>query len=153
MPEHDEDIPLSHKFLDKEGTEWVLELDVGLIEDIKEQTLIDFDLLLTQPDRLASVFLSEPKKLVEILWVMCEKQATDKKLDPRAFGRRFDRPTLDRAANAIIVAVVNFYPRSSAGRVIAEKLPGLIAKMDRELSEKTRLTISEEKAVSNTPMS
>lgn len=148
------------KFTDSKQDEWVLNLDVGMIEDIKEATSVDLDLLLTDPTKLADVFLSTPKKLVEILYVMCEEQVKEKGMmievegkqvpDARAFGKRFDRPTLDKAADAVIAAVVDFYPRSSAGRVIGAELPGMLKKLDEQVSSKAREMMEQSRELLNT---
>lgn len=124
-------------FKDSAGTEWTLKLSTGVIEDITEVTHVDLDGLVKNPSKFADIILTEPKKLVEILYVLCAEQLETTGLTPRDFGRRFDRATLDEATNALLREVVTFYPRTSAGKVLSEKLPELLAKMDRDIEKKT----------------
>src|SRR5215204_5014710 len=138
------------KFKDSKNDEWDLILNVGMIEDIKEATSVDLDLLLTDPSKLADIFIATPKKLVEILFVICEEQIKERGLEPRDFGKRFDRSTLDSAAEAMIGAVVSFYPRSSVGKVIGEKLPELLRKLDSQIEMKAKEVMEQSKGLLNT---
>lgn len=126
------------KFKDSKGTEWEFNLDVGLIEDIQEKTSVNLDDIMKNPEELAKTIFLEPRKMVEVLYVCCEKQIEERKLTPRDFGRLFNRDTIDNASNAFIEALMLFYPRSSAGRVIGENMPHIIGKLDRDLEKKMR---------------
>jgi len=138
------------KFKDKTGHEWSIDLNVGLIEDIKEATGVDFDLLLNDSEKLATMLFTEPKKLVEVLYVCCADQIHELNITPKEFGYRFDRGAIDKGANALIESLITFYPRASAGRVLAEEMPGLIEKIDQKIAEKMKDHVS--KAYSNIAM-
>jgi hypothetical protein len=139
------------KFTDKESMEWYIDLNVGLIEDLKEATSIDLDEILTKPENIATFLFAEPKKLVGALYVLCRVQCEQNDISPKQFGYRFDRDALDRASNALIESMLTFYPRASAGRVLVEELPALLKKMDEKIGEQAKKSLSE--ALSNTPMS
>lgn len=126
------------KFTDSKGTEWVVTLTVGMIEAIRDDADVNLDSIMTKPEALAETIFAAPKRIVQILWVVCREQAEKLGMDGRAFGFRFDRDTLDRAGEAFLEALVLFYPRSSAGRAIRDQLPALLAKMDREIVTKTQ---------------
>lgn len=136
-------------FKDGTGREWILELSVGLIKKIKKDTGVDFDLFIKDAKRMASIITEEPHKLVECLWVMCEGQATAMSVSPEEFGRLFTRKIIDPAANALLMSVVLFYPRASAGRILAGKMPELLAKMDATITAKT--TSQVQSMLSNMP--
>ena len=129
---------MKHTFTDKIGESWELELNVGLIEDVKEITGVDFDKVLNEPENIATLLFAQPKKLVEVLWVMCKEQADKRNIEPKAFGYRFDRESIDLAANALIGSIISFYPRGLAGRILADQLPEIIEKMDRKIVEKMK---------------
>lgn len=116
--------------------EWNLSLNVGLIEDIKEKSGVDLDLLIQKPEEFSQLLMMQPKKLVELLWCICEEQAKKENIDPRSFGRMFDRTTLDSAGNALIESILDFYPRSSAGRAIRNNLPRILKDMDDQIEMK-----------------
>jgi hypothetical protein len=115
---------------------WDLSLNVGLIEDIKEKSGVDLDLLIQKPEEFSQLLMVQPKKLVELLWCICEEQALKQSIDPRTFGRMFNREVLDSAGNALIESILDFYPRSSAGRAIRNNLPRILKQMDEEIETK-----------------
>lgn len=128
-------------FKDSSGRDWKLKLNYGLILDVKDQTDLDLDALLSNPKVFAEIILANPKKLIELLWVICEEQAKAYDVTPRDFGRMFDRETLDTSTNALIESIVDFYQRSSAGKVIRNKLPEILRKMDDELEKAGKIQV------------
>lgn len=146
-------------FTDGKGTFWRTDLTFGLVEDIQEKIELDLNLLINDPEKFGSLLLQTPKKLVELLWCICERQAMDEGISAKEFGYLFDRATLDKATNAIMESVISFYPRSSVGKAIREKLPRLLEKVDEKLEEETgkiidkSLTEIYSKKVTNSPVS
>lgn len=126
------------KFIDTNQREWEIKLNVGLIEDISEQTGIDLDEMMQEKSNMSKLVFASPRKLVEILYVCCQDQITKIPLTPREFASGFNRESLDSASNAFLEALILFYPRTSAGKVLAEEFPQLLAKMDAEITRKTR---------------
>jgi hypothetical protein len=126
---------------------WDLSLNVGLIEDIKEKSGVDLDLLIQKPEEFSQLLMVQPKKLVELLWCICEEQAKKHEIDPRTFGRMFNREVLDSAGNALIESILDFYPRSSAGRAIRNNLPRILKQMDDEIETKVNRELN--KVLSN----
>ena len=131
------------KFQDKNGTEWRLSLTVGTIEDVKENTEIDFDELIKKPAALAEFMLADHKQLVRVLFVICQDQIEERSMTAKDFGRLFDRTTIDNAQNGLMESIMLFYARTSAGRVIQEQWPALLAKMDSELEKKLKSKMKE----------
>lgn len=120
------------EFIDGKN-KWTVELNVGLIEDLKDKLNVDLDMLLEKPKEMAAHLFEHPKTLVGIMYMVCEDQITERKLTPRQFAKLFNRPTMDLAVNAFIEAIMTFYPRSSVGGVVREKLPTVLAEMDRQM--------------------
>lgn len=125
------------KFKDSAGREWSIEINVGMVEDIQAHGGIDLDVMMTSPEKFMSMLFTAPRKLVEMLYVILEPQATAQNIDGKAFGRLFNRETLDAATDALLESLVLFYQRSSAGKTVGAKLPQILAKMDREIAKRT----------------
>lgn len=138
-------VPARPVFKCKHGHEWNLELTVGAVEDVQRATGFDLDAAIADTSKLIRLFTDTPRKFAEILWVLCEEQANARGVAPEAFGRALTREAIDGAADALLAAIVLFYPRASAGKALAEALPAVLAKMDRETSAAVR------KALSNSP--
>jgi hypothetical protein len=135
-------------FKDREGNEWDLELNVGIVEDIHKVTGVQLDDILQKPEELAEFFQKSPGKLVGMLWVICEPQAVKRGIDASTFGRLFYRDVTDAAVNALLASIVTFYPRTSAGNVLRKKLPQILAKMDQKMEQEA--TIAADKVLSDT---
>lgn len=149
IPEDESVLESVATFKDKKGTEWNLELSVGLIKQIYKDTGMDLDLIVKDAKKLSAIVAEEPKKLAEILWVMCAEQATAENITPEDFGRRLVRDVIDTASNALIKSIILFYPRGSAGQVLAGKLPEILRRMDETI--KTRSIVQVESILSNMP--
>lgn len=131
------------EFTDGTGDKWRINLTVGLIEDIKDEAGVDLDGLMKKPTMLSELVMTEPKQFVMMMYVICKDKCIEKNISARDFGKRFGRETLDASADAFIKALLLFYPRQSGGKVVAENLPALLAKMDKEVEETTRKKIQQ----------
>lgn len=137
----------TNRFEDNKKQEWKMELTVGTVMDLKEEVDIDLDDVIKNPNRIASILAESPQKLVSMFYVVCKDQIEKLKLSPRDFAARFNRETIDKATEAFIAAILLFYPRTSAGNVLTEKLPAMLVKMDKLLVSKA--TEAVEKALSS----
>lgn len=138
------------EFKDTAGRIWQVKLNIGMIEDIQEETDIDLDQVMQEKSKISELIFATPRKLVEILYVICQEQIKQIPLTAREFGRAFDREVLDKAADAFLQSLLLFYPRTSAGKVLAEEFPQLILKMDRQIESETRRKMKE--VFSDTPI-
>ena len=95
------------KFTDSQGRAWVLVVNVGAIKATREA--LDLDLADASPstiDRLAEDFCL----LVDVLWVLCKKQADALGVNSEQFGESLVGDPIDEAASALIKAIVDFFP-------------------------------------------
>lgn len=129
------------EFKDKHGSTWTIELDVGLVEDVQNKTTVNLDDMLEKPEEFASLLQKSPRKLVEMLYILCGDQIEERKIPPEEFGRLFNRETLDNATNALLEAIISFYPRASAGNALRKKLPQILAKMDQRIEKEANLAV------------
>lgn len=130
-------------FTDSKQREWQIDLTVGLVEDVKDKCGVDLDAMLSEPEHFAELLMREPRKLGGLFWCLCEEQALARNVEPRDFGRALNRTAIDSAVDALIKAVIFFYPRASAGRVVAEALPEMLAKMDSGIADSVRKALSD----------
>lgn len=121
------------QFTTPDGIKWKVNFTVGLLLDVEDSTGIDLNKLIEESTKFSEFLTQQPRKLVEMLYALCEGEIKERGINPRDFGRLFDRPTLDNATDAVIEAAVLFFPRLSAGQVISGRLPQILAKMDGDI--------------------
>lgn len=128
-------------FKDNTGREWKLRLTVGVVTDVKRETGVDLGKV-TQADTAWITFLfGDPGRLVAVLWVLCEKQATAVGVTPEDFGHLFDGTTLEAAGEAFAGAIADFFPRSRIAKAIRESLGKILAATDEKaVAELTAMT-------------
>lgn len=138
-------------FLDSKNKVWKLELNYGMIIDLKEKHQIDIDSINSDTKSFAELMHANPKKLVEMFYVICEEQIlqTEVKyiengetktriMNPTDFGRIFTADTLNNAVQALFESVILFYRRTSAGKVLAENVPAIFREVENEIQRRTR---------------
>lgn len=127
------------KYLDSSGLEWELKLTVGRLETLTEHG-IDIENLLSDPNKLATLFLTNPKKICEMLYVMLESQIKARNLTPADFANSIDRETLDVATNSMITEIVCFFQKG-ATTVAQEKVPLLLQQMEEKIQQAMRIRL------------
>lgn len=138
-------------FTDKNGNTWKMELNVGIVNQLKTDAGLDLDECIKKPEKIATILLESPVKLVSVFYVVLEEQIEKRSLSPVDFAKLFDRKLIDAATDAFIAALFLFYPRAAAGAVLADRLPAMLKSMDRQIVKKANIAV--EKALSNMPMS
>lgn len=120
-------------FTDLNGDEWKLRLTVGTLADLRRDAGLDLSRALRSADALAEVLFGDPENLAKALWVLCETQARERNLSPEDFAHRFDGPTIERATEALLAAVADFFPRTRVGQELRENQKKLLEAMDKTL--------------------
>jgi hypothetical protein len=123
-------------FRDADNREWKLRLTVGLLGDVKRDADVDLGAAIKTPQSMAEILYADPANLVRVLWVMVEKQAREAGVTPEEFGHAFDGEAIERAGEALLEAVADFFPRSAIARKIRSELPKLLEAADREMIAK-----------------
>ena len=107
-------------FEDKNGTVWELEVTVGVVKRVRAVLEID----LARLDETLYERLSEdPVLLVDLLWVICEKQARERNITDEQFGESLTGDAIEAATTALLEAVADFFPgpkRSLFQKVISK---------------------------------
>lgn len=109
------------KFLDNENREWSLSVTVGDAKRIKAK--YGLDLL---DHKAVAEIASDPISLVNALWAVCESQAAMRGVTEEDFGRGLAGDAIDYATDALLGAIVDFFPRRQR-----EALKALLARISQ----------------------
>lgn len=109
------------RFDDKHGRHWSIDLSVGLCRQVLKETGVD--LANYHNGKAAQTLWADDTKLVEVLWVLVEEDATKADIGPEEFAKSLNGDVLAKALEAIEVAVLGFTrpDRRELIRQIADK--------------------------------
>lgn len=129
-----------YAFRDSTGREWVLRIDVSQAKRVKARTSVDLVKLIDDNMALLSALLADPIQFVDVLWVLCEREAKDRAITDEMFGAALGGDSLGAATDAFVEALVDFFPdpsrRERMRRLLAkgkEIATEIVAEKDREL--------------------
>jgi len=95
------------KFKDNKGNEWIVPVNSTTVKRVRDVLDIDLvDLNQTTINRL----IEDTVLLVDVLWVLCERQAKSKKVSEEGFAERLVGDPIDAAVDALLEAIANFFP-------------------------------------------
>lgn len=131
---------------DKTGEEWLLEVDNSMLAPLRE---VGFDLsafVVRDPKEESESIqqftaaivdlLTDPEMIGRALWILCEEQIAERKLDDRQFARRWNADSLCCATDAILFALFDHaYRRPALRRMIRERLPRVWADAEAKAIE------------------
>lgn len=114
-------------FTDNEGDQWAVSLTILTLRNVEEET--GEKLLNMFADKLEMLhrISSDYGLLVTILHVVCRKQIDQKGLSCEEFAERFGGDSLADAHNALVQAVIDFFPDQSR----REGLRGMVERLNR----------------------
>lgn len=118
-------------FRDGKGRDWDLRLTVGTLTEVREATGVRLGDAFRDEAALAGLLFADPEQLGRVLWVVCRERAEAAGVTPEDFAAGFDGPALERAVEAFLGSVADFFPRSKVGAKIRESLPAVLEQMDR----------------------
>lgn len=143
---------MTPNFRDPDNREWKLRLTVGGVADVKRDTGVDIGSITQSDTKWIEFLFGDSARLVQVLWVLCEPQATKAGISPEQFGHLFDGPTLEAAGMALAGAIADFFPRSRVAQAIRQSLTKILDAADRKMVamlEEKSSTFSE--PVTNSP--
>lgn len=120
-------------FVDAEKRRWDLTLNVGLVGRLRKDAGVDLG---KAGEGMAAALFADPESLVKALWVLCERQAERQDVTPEQFGYGFDGPSVQRAVDALLEAIIDFFHRSNPAGKMKEKLPSLLKKLEADATAK-----------------
>lgn len=96
-------------FKDASAREWVLEVTVDDIRTVRER--LKYDLVDISEDSINKLY-DDPVLLVDVIWLLCESQATGRKISDVEFGRSLKGDAIEEATAALLEAIADFFPGS-----------------------------------------
>jgi len=105
-----------HKFTDTLGRDWNICVNVGTVRRAKDETGIDILALMDFPKKDGEqtplqVLTADPMKVVGVVAAICEGQLKERGIDAVAFAEAFTGETLEKATDALLEGVVDFFPQ------------------------------------------
>lgn len=112
-----------HKFKDAAGREWELDFSLGMAAKLKDELQVD---VLDGGESLTKL-ATDPYTTANVLYLICEEQATKAGVSDEQFGRLLKGDTIDDATEALLAELVDFFPKRQreALRTMLAKLTGM----------------------------
>jgi len=128
---------------DKKQRKWNVELNGPLLDRIEQLHSVDLSDLDNDP---LQKLRNNPRKLIAVLYLICEKQIQAATIEPEDFAESLPYPP-DEILEAIGEAIVNFFPtgRHTHVREILAKFAQMAAKADEILVAKMTQVFSDQR--------
>jgi hypothetical protein len=95
-------------FKDALQRDWTVSINVLAVKRIKAK--LDIDLLDSTKGELLLSLADDPVSLCDMLWILCEEEATKRGIGDEDFGRSLAGDAIDRATTAFLEELVDFFP-------------------------------------------
>ena len=126
-------------FSDRRGRTWEVELNVAQMKRVRSTLGIDLVNVIavnsdgTLKTTLIDDIVNDPCLLVDILWVVCEKQAKAQGVTDEDFGSALAGDAIEDATRAFLDELVDFFP--GARRLVLKKAVDLARKFAGRMAE------------------
>ncbi|MGC4004698.1 MAG: hypothetical protein QM811_16890 [Pirellulales bacterium] len=99
-----------HTFVDSVGRHWTIAINIAAAKRVRNR--VDVDLYKLVDGALTSLtdLLGDPIRLVDVIYVLCEEQATAQSISDEDFGRSLAGDVIDAAVDAFMAALIDFFP-------------------------------------------
>jgi len=102
-------------FVDKNAVKWDAAITVGAAKRIKALTGFDVMAVAEKESQSLTLLHQDPLTLVDVLYAACKPQADDKGITDVQFGESFDGEAIEKAADALVEGIINFFPPRRRG--------------------------------------
>lgn len=120
-------------FADATGKEWTVSITVGSLMRVRSETDIDLAAIARKPNELLTMIFEDAEAFAKVLWSLVADQVKAADLDAKIFYGRLDGPTVERAGEAILGGLIDFFPRSQVAKHLRGKLATALQEMDRTI--------------------
>lgn len=128
------------KFRDSKGREFQAAVNLQTVVDLKETAGFDLNEIIT--GNALERLTTDPQLLVSVLWVACEESIEAHGItEPKDFARGLGGDTLAAAMDALLEAIVLFFPPSQRTALAAILDKG--REVERLAGEKLRQAVSQ----------
>ena len=117
-------------FTDAASRTWTVNVNVATVKRVKELLEIDLTKLIDDKAKPLAELISDPIKLVDVVYVLCKTQADAEKVSDEDFGRAMWGDSIYAAADAFLGAWIDFHPANKR-----EALANIITK-SRQLDDR-----------------
>jgi hypothetical protein len=97
-------------FRDSSGVEWAITINVTAIKRCRQLIHVDLLGLLDEKFEGISKLMADPVQLVDVIYVLCRDEAQQRNVTDEDFGRAMAGDALERAADAFITELADFFP-------------------------------------------
>ena len=119
-------------FKDQQGRTWSISVNLRSVKNVREQCDILLTALFDDGAKLLQELSHDYVKIAEVLWILCEGQAADKKwsktvdgksqekvgVTPDEFGESLGGDSLGEAVEALVRATADFFTSPEQRRVL-----------------------------------
>ena len=95
-------------FKDTEGQAWDIKIDVGAVKRVRDALKVD--LVKIDDGNLLQSLYDDPVLLVDVIFCLCQAQATTAGLSDVEFAERFGGDTVAEATEAFVAELIAFFP-------------------------------------------
>ena len=96
------------QFKDTLGRPWLVQVTVGIISDVRAALAVD---VVDVGGEIFQRLQSDPILLCNVLYLVCKEQADADGISDVDFGRAMGGDAIDDATDALLEALINFFPR------------------------------------------
>ena len=122
-------------FKDKNDFSWEIEVNISALKRVK--SYLDLNLLdifkqnqETQKFELLEKISEDPILLVDLLFVLCEKQVKERKMSTEDFANVFSGEVIENAVNSLLYEIIDFFPETK--KAVLKKILDTGKKMQGE---------------------
>ena len=112
-------------FKDSEGRDWIVTVTVATVKRVRQ--MCDVNLLELLEGQLLQRLAADPVLLCDVLYAVCQPQASERNLTDEQFGAAMGGEVIDKACAAFLEALTDFFPNTQQ----RENLKLLLTKIQR----------------------
>lgn len=122
------------KFTDNRGDDWIIAVDTVAVKRVRQDNQVDLADLTGQA---VQSLADDPVLLVDVLWTLAGDQAKSRGVNPEGFAARLVGDTIEQAAEALTVAITDFFParKRAAVKRAAEKTQRMLSRLEEIAGE------------------
>lgn len=119
-------------FADNLGRTWYVAVNVATIRRVRAALDVDLYQLVDDGMEALGKLVADPVRLADVLFVLCQEEATTKNISDEDFGRALGGDAITAGAEALVEELVDFFPDERSrtclrqvigkGRQVREKL-------------------------------
>ena len=99
-------------FTDTKGQVWDIDITIGPARRVKSRLGVDLNTVIDNKAAGLVELLTDPYRLVDVLFVLCEAQAVQRQISDQDFADVIGGDVLEAAANAFVEALIDFFPHA-----------------------------------------